>query len=152
MSPRRISVIAVVLAFGALTAEVLMETGYPGIFTFHMQSFAAMRVLTDFVIVCVLAMFCMLHDAKMRGVNSWTLVVLTLAVGSFRQLFYLVAREVKSGAASRAVFLHRISCEARRRLRRLLDARVGPTAVRLRNGWTGCMAWIQLCFATNAVE
>src|SRR3546814_8886341 len=33
-----------------------------------------------------------------------------------------------------------------------MDRRVKPTAVRLRQRWTRCMAWIQLCFARTTVE
>lgn len=102
MSARLIALIAVILAFGALTAEALMETGYLGIFTMHMQSFAGMQVLTDLVIVCVLAILWMLHDAKTSGVNPWPFIVVTLAAGSFGPLFYLVAREVKAGAKQAA--------------------------------------------------
>lgn len=102
MSARLIALIAVILAFGALTAEALMETGYFGIFTMHMQSFAGMQVLTDLVIVCVLAIIWMLNDAKTSGVNPWPFIVVTLAAGSFGPLFYLVAREVKAGAKQAA--------------------------------------------------
>jgi uncharacterized membrane protein len=98
MSARLAALIAVILAFGALTAMALMETGYTGIFTMHMQSFAGMQVLSDLVIVCVLAIIWMVRDAKTSGVTPWPFVVLTLAAGAFGPLFYLVAREVKAGA------------------------------------------------------
>ncbi len=100
MSPRRISVIAVVLAFGALSAMALMEAGYLGIFAQHFETYAGMQVLTDLVIVCVLAIVWMVNDAKTSGVTPWPFVVLTLAAGAFGPLFYLVAREIKSRAAA----------------------------------------------------
>jgi len=99
---RLIALIAVILAFGALSAMALMEVGYIGIFEMHMQNYAGMQVLTDLVIVCVLAIVWMIGDAKTSGVNPWPFVVLTLAAGSFGPLFYLVAREVKAGAVRTA--------------------------------------------------
>jgi len=102
MSPRLIALLAVILAFGALSAMALMEAGYLGIFMQHFQNYAGMQVLTDLVIVCVLAIIWMVRDAKTSGVNPWPFVVLTLVAGSFGPLFYLVAREVKSRAAQTA--------------------------------------------------
>lgn len=98
MSLRLVALIAVILAFGALTAEALIETGYLGIFLGPLESWAGTQVLFDLVIVCVLAIIWMLNDAKTSGVNPWPFIVLTLAAGSFGPLFYLVAREVKAGA------------------------------------------------------
>jgi fatty acid desaturase len=57
-----------------------------------------MQVLSDLVIVCVLALLWMVRDAKTSGVTPWPFVVLTLAAGAFGPLFYLVAREVKAGS------------------------------------------------------
>jgi uncharacterized membrane protein len=102
MSYRLIALLAVILAFGALSAVALMEVGYIGVFEMHMQNYAGMQVLTDLVIVCVLAIVWMVRDAKTSGVNPWPFVVLTLVAGSFGPLFYLVAREVKSRAAQAA--------------------------------------------------
>ena len=98
MSLRLIALIAVILAFGALTAKALMDVGYFGIFLGPLESWAGTQVLFDLVIVCVLAIIWMLHDAKTSGVNPWPFIVLTVLAGSFGPLFYLVAREVKAGA------------------------------------------------------
>ncbi|GMV62096.1 MAG: hypothetical protein AMXMBFR74_12650 [Parvibaculum sp.] len=102
MSHRLVALLAVIAAFGALSAMALMEAGYIGIFMQHFQNYAGMQVLTDLVIVCVLAIIWMIGDAKTSGVNPWPFVVLTLVAGSFGPLFYLVAREVKSRAAQTA--------------------------------------------------
>ncbi|MAU59365.1 MAG: DUF2834 domain-containing protein [Parvibaculum sp.] len=102
MSGRLIALIAVIIGFGALSAQALMEAGYIGIFLQHFETYAGMQVLTDLVIVCVLAIIWMIGDAKTSGVNPWPFVVLTLAAGAFGPLFYLVAREVKSRAKQTA--------------------------------------------------
>ena len=100
MSFRLLALLAVILAFGALTVLALMEAGYFGIFLQHFENYAGMQVLTDLVIVCVLGIVWMLHDGKTSGVTPWPFVVLTLAAGAFGILFYLVARELKSRAAA----------------------------------------------------
>ncbi|MEQ8268765.1 MAG: DUF2834 domain-containing protein [Parvibaculum sp.] len=100
MSSRLVILIAVILAFGALSVVALMEAGYLGIFLQHFETYAGMQVLADLVIVCVLAIIWMVRDAKVSGVNPWPFVVVTLAAGSFGVLFYLVAREVKGRAAA----------------------------------------------------
>ncbi|MEP0708256.1 MAG: DUF2834 domain-containing protein [Parvibaculum sp.] len=102
MSARLLVLLAVILAFGALSALALMEAGYLGIFLQHFETYAGMQVLSDLVIVCVLAIVWMVRDAKTSGVNPWPFVVLTLAAGAFGVLFYLVAREVKAGAKQTA--------------------------------------------------
>ncbi|ABS63478.1 hypothetical protein Plav_1861 [Parvibaculum lavamentivorans DS-1] len=98
MSARLLVLLAVILAFGALSFMALMEAGYFGIFAQHFENYAGMQVLTDLAIVCVLAIVWMVRDAKVSGVTPWPFVVLTLAAGAFGILFYLVAREVKARA------------------------------------------------------
>lgn len=100
MSVRLLALLAVILAFGALTVLALMEAGYLGIFLQHFENYAGMQVLIDLVIVCLLGIIWMVHDGKTSGVTPWPFVVLTLAAGAFGILFYLVARELKSRAAA----------------------------------------------------
>ncbi|PKQ04980.1 MAG: DUF2834 domain-containing protein [Alphaproteobacteria bacterium HGW-Alphaproteobacteria-11] len=100
MSARLLVLLAVILAFGALSALALMEAGYLGIFLQHFETYAGLQVLTDLVIVCVLAIIWMVHDGRTSGVTPWPFVALTLAAGAFGPLFYLVAREIKSRTAA----------------------------------------------------
>lgn len=101
MSGRLVALVVVILAFGALSFMALVEVGYLGVFLGPLESWAGTQVLVDLVIVCVLAIIWMVRDAKTSGVNPWPFVAVTLAAGSFGVLFYLVAREVKAGAAAR---------------------------------------------------
>jgi hypothetical protein len=94
----RLALILVILAFGALSAYALMDVGYFGIFAYHMLSSAGWQVLTDLIIVCTLAIFWMVSDAKKTGRNAWPYVVITLAAGSFGPLFYLLVGEFKAKA------------------------------------------------------
>ena len=94
----RFALIAVLLAFSTLSAKALLDHGYLGIFAFHFTATAGMQVLTDLVIVCTLAIFWMVADARRSGRNPWPYVVLTLTAGSFGPLFYLLLAPRKEPA------------------------------------------------------
>jgi hypothetical protein len=98
MSARLIGLIAVIIAFGALSVIALADVGYLGIIEPHFQSWGAGQVFADLVIMCVLGAIWTFHDARTSGVSAWPFFVLTLFAGSFGILFYLVAREVKASA------------------------------------------------------
>lgn len=100
---QRFALVIVLLAFGALTVRALLDHGYIGIFTFHFTASAGLQVLTDLVIVCTLAIFWMVGDARRNGRNPWPYVALTLTLGSFGPLLYLLlAPQSKSEARALA--------------------------------------------------
>lgn len=99
MSGRLIALLAVTLAFAALTAEALMDVGYFGIIEPHFQSWGGAQVFADLVIVCILAVIWMVNDARERGLTVWPFILVTLAMGSFGPLLYLVMRELRAPAA-----------------------------------------------------
>jgi hypothetical protein len=99
MSGRLIALPGVVVAFGVLTFLALMEVGYLGLLEPALHSWGAAQVLVDLVIVGFLACIWMLNDARERGVSAWPFVALTLVLGSFGPLLYLVSRELKSGSS-----------------------------------------------------
>lgn len=94
----RFALILVIAAFGALSAYALMDVGYLGIFDYHRHSSAGWQVLTDLVIVCVLACVWMVSDARKTGRNPWPYVAITLAAGAFGPLFYLLVGEFRRHA------------------------------------------------------
>ena len=53
MSSRLIALIAVIIVFGALTAQALLDVGYFGIFEIQIQTWSGMQVFTDLAIMCV---------------------------------------------------------------------------------------------------
>lgn len=89
----RFALIAVLVAFGALSALALEQHGYFGIFAYHMPSSAGWQVLADLVIACTLAMIWMFNDARKTGRNVWPYLAMTITLGSFGPLTYLLLRD-----------------------------------------------------------
>jgi hypothetical protein len=105
MSGRLIAPLLVIAGFGVLSALALRDVGYLGIIAPHLQSWGGAQVLTDLVILAVLACVWMISDARERGLPAWPFILVTLVAGSFGPLLYLVARELRS-TAGRPVVTH----------------------------------------------
>lgn len=103
MSIRLLSLVLVVVLFGALSAVALADVGYFGLLAPHFQSWGGAQVLADLVILALLGCGWMLQDARVRGVSAWPCVLLTLVGGSFGVLLYLLVRERAAGAAPAGV-------------------------------------------------
>lgn len=92
MSAFKAILAVVVVLFGALSAYAVSQVGYFGIFDYHLHSPAGWQVITDLVIVCGLAIVWMVLDGKKIGRNPWPFVVITLFMGAFGPLSYLLTR------------------------------------------------------------
>jgi hypothetical protein len=87
------AVLVVVLgAFSVLTLAAVWKHGYWGIFEHQLQNTAGLQVLADLGIALALVLTWLWRDAKATGRNPLPWLVLTLAVGSFGPLVYLLAR------------------------------------------------------------
>ena len=89
----RALLLIVILAFGTLTGLAIEQHGYWGIISYHLPSSAGWQVGADLVIACTLAMLWMFADARKTGRNVWPYLALTLVLGSFGLLFYLLLRD-----------------------------------------------------------
>ncbi|HEX4870915.1 MAG TPA: DUF2834 domain-containing protein [Nevskiaceae bacterium] len=96
---RTVLLLLILLPFAALTAVALRDHGYIGIFTSHFTSSAGLQVLTDLIIACTLAIVWMIGDARRSGRNPWPYVLLTLTLGSFGPLLYLLVGSLRSRPA-----------------------------------------------------
>ncbi|MEK6806675.1 MAG: DUF2834 domain-containing protein [Pseudomonadota bacterium] len=96
----RFALILVIAAFGVLTGYALMDVGYWGIISYHFPSSAGWQVITDLVIACSLAIFWMISDARKTGRNAWPYVLITLPLGSFGPLLYLLAGQFRRPQAA----------------------------------------------------
>ena len=87
------SLISIILIlFGGLSAAALWQHGYWGIVEPHFQSLGGAQVLADLIIALVIVMVWMWRDAKATGRNIWPWIALTLTLGSFGPLIYLLTR------------------------------------------------------------
>ncbi len=96
MSARLIVLVAVIGGFTLLTALALMDVGYFGILKPHFLSWGAAQVFADLVIALMLVCIWMVNDARVRGMSAWPFIAITLVMGSFGPLLYLVVREMRS--------------------------------------------------------
>ena len=79
--------------FVIITGLALQDVGYIGIFTSQLANWGTIQVAADLVILGVLAIIWMLVDASKRGLNAWPFVFVTMFLGSFGPLLYLLRRE-----------------------------------------------------------
>jgi hypothetical protein len=87
---KKILIIITLILFGALTVVTVWQHGFIGIFTAVFQSLAGIQVFVDLFIACVLIIVWMWKDAKATNRNVWPWIAITLAIGSFGPLLYLL--------------------------------------------------------------
>jgi hypothetical protein len=89
MNKRALAII-VLIPFSLLTLYAIAKVGYIGIFDYHRHSPAGWQVFVDLVIALLLVLTWLIPEAKKAGRNPWPWVVITLFMGSFGPLLYLV--------------------------------------------------------------
>ncbi len=94
---KKILIIITLILFGALTVATVWQHGFVGIFTTVFQSFAGIQVFVDLVIASVLILVWMWKDAKATNRNVWPWIAVTLAIGSFGPLLYLLTAKSDGG-------------------------------------------------------
>jgi len=89
---QRALLLVVLVLFGALSAIAVWQHGYWGILESQFRSSGSAQVLADLAIALTLVMVWMWRDATARARNPWPWIVVTLALGSFGPLVYLLTR------------------------------------------------------------
>jgi hypothetical protein len=82
-----------IIAFIALLVVTLLALRYDGLWGIiapNFQSFGEFQIFLDLVIALGLFLVWMWRDAKATGRNPWPWLLLTLAIGSFGPLGYLI--------------------------------------------------------------
>ena len=102
MSGRFVILLVVIAGFAVLSTLALLDVGYLGILAPHFRSWGGAQVFTDLVILGVLSCLWMARDARAHGLSAWPFILITVFLGSFGPLFYLVARELRSTEPRRA--------------------------------------------------
>lgn len=87
---KRTLAIVILIPFTLLTVYAVVQVGYIGIFDYHRHSPAGWQVFADLVIALLLVLSWLVPEARKAGRNPWPWVVVTLFLGSFGPLFYLV--------------------------------------------------------------
>src|SRR5262245_18658743 len=90
--------IAIFLLFGDYTLYAFYEVVHSGNWV-HMQ----VQVLLDLVLACLLAARWMVIDARESGRNPLPYLLITLVLGSFGPLLYLLLGGERDAAGARAV-------------------------------------------------
>lgn len=88
----RALLITVTAAFALFTAAVMAHTGLLGFYRQLLDSPAAWQTLVDIGIALTLVLVWMRQDARRSGRAFWPWVPVTLALGSFGPLLYLLRR------------------------------------------------------------
>jgi hypothetical protein len=84
--------------FGALSAWALAEHGYIGLVETALSTPAGIQVGVDLVIAETLVLIWMSQDAKERGLPFWRYAAVSLFLGTFGPLAYLIHRELRERA------------------------------------------------------
>jgi hypothetical protein len=90
---RSLLVFLILAAFGAYSIYVMWDFGYLGIWRAGFANPAALQILLDLVITCLLISGWMIGDARAKGLTAWPFVGITVAAGSFGPLLYLLYRD-----------------------------------------------------------
>jgi Terpene cyclase DEP1 len=101
MSSRLVLLVGVLVAFGVLSTLALLDVGYFGIIAPHFQSYGGGQVFADLCILAVMACIWMANDARTSGLPAWPFIVMTVFLGSFGPLFYLLLRELRATVPAR---------------------------------------------------
>lgn len=80
------------IALSLVTVPALWRDGYFGIVAVGLQSFAGAQVFTDLIVMLVLILVWLWHDARKVGRSPWPWIVVTLVLGGFGPLLYLLTR------------------------------------------------------------
>ncbi|WP_405223500.1 hypothetical protein [Lentisalinibacter sediminis] len=87
------------IPFGLISAYAVYRVGYTGILAHALDGPAGWQLAADLVVALVLVLAWLIPAARREGRSPWPWVAVTLLLGSFGPLLYLVtAKEGRSGA------------------------------------------------------
>jgi hypothetical protein len=104
---RFLVVLAVLIAFTILSRMAVQATGgFIALWKLGFSSIGNLQILIDLMIACVFALAWMWDDAKKRNAVLWPFFLVTLALGSFGPLSYLLLREWRFMKGSQSSSVH----------------------------------------------
>lgn len=91
MNHRRILAIALLIPFSLITLYAVYRVGYTGILSHALDGPAGWQLAADLVVALILVLAWLVPTARHENRNPWPWVVVTLCLGSFGPLLYLVS-------------------------------------------------------------
>lgn len=83
----------ITIAFGILTAYSVSQFGFIGIFSEGLQNAATLQIFVDLILCALFIIVWLRHDTKQTGRSFIFWTVVTLAIGAFGPLLYLLTRK-----------------------------------------------------------
>ncbi|MGV3527227.1 MAG: DUF2834 domain-containing protein [Candidatus Sericytochromatia bacterium] len=96
----RLLLLFVLLGFFALTAATVAKQGFVSVLVNQFQTLGGIQVFVDLAIMCGLFSVWMYHDAQATGRKFLPWFAVTLAIGSFGPLLYLITAPKSPGTDS----------------------------------------------------
>lgn len=90
MNTKRILALTLLVPFSFLSVYAVSQVGYWGIIEHHLPNPGGWQVFADLVIALVLVCSWMITDARKQGRNVWPYLLVTLFLGSFGPLLYIL--------------------------------------------------------------
>ncbi len=96
MINKRWMALIILIPFTLLSGYAIAQVGYLGILDYNRYSPAGWQVFTDLVIALVLVLSWLVPEARKNNRNPWPWVLITVLMGSFGPLLYLVTEKATS--------------------------------------------------------
>lgn len=85
--------LVITIAFAVLTAFSIIDFGVLGIFAEATQNTATLQIFVDLIICALFIIVWLRHDTRRTGRSFPLWAIITLAIGAFGPLLYLLTRK-----------------------------------------------------------
>ena len=85
--------LVITIAFAVLTAFSIIDFGVLGIFTEATQNTATLQIFVDLILCALFIIVWLRHDTRRTGRSFPLWAIITLAIGAFGPLLYLLIRK-----------------------------------------------------------
>ncbi|MFL0200496.1 DUF2834 domain-containing protein [Exiguobacterium acetylicum] len=83
----------ITIAFAVLTAFSIIDFGVLGIFVEATQNTATLQIFVDLILCALFIIVWLRHDTRRTGRSFLLWAIITLAIGAFGPLLYLLTRK-----------------------------------------------------------
>ena len=85
--------LVITIAFAVLTAFSIIDFGVVGIFAEATQNTATLQIFVDLILCALFIIVWLRHDTRRTGRSFPLWAIITLAIGAFGPLLYLLTRK-----------------------------------------------------------